>query len=156
MREILFRAKAINRVEGREYRSNYKNGDWVYGLLSKPYIEVGKYSSAAEMTNTSGVSDIEVDYETIGQFTGLTDENGVKIFEGDIVHLYGDKGTDTRFVNYIALVVFAYGGFCAIDGTPDDYAVCRFDFTSTLNCKVIGNIYDNPELIEDGDADEEP
>jgi hypothetical protein len=81
MREILFRAKAINRVEGREYRTNYKNGDWVYGLLSKPYIEVGEYSSAAEMTNTSGISDIEVDHETIGQFTGLTDKNGVKIFE---------------------------------------------------------------------------
>lgn len=151
MREILFRAKAINREEGREYRTNYINGDWVYGLLSKPYIEVGKYSSAAEMTNASGVSGIEVDHNTIGQFTGLTDKNGVKIFEGDIVHLYGGKATDTRFVNYIALVVFAHGGFCAIDGTLEDYAACRFDFTSSLNCEVIGNIYDNPELIKDGD-----
>ena len=36
MREILFRAKAINRVPGREYRTKYKNGDFVYGLLEKP------------------------------------------------------------------------------------------------------------------------
>ena len=64
----------------------------------------------------------------------------------------GKRVADTRFVNYIALVVFAYGGFCAIDGTPDDYAVCRFDFTSTLNCEIIGNIRDNPELLEAGKA----
>lgn len=95
---------------------------------------------------------VEVDPKTIGRFTGLTDKNGVKIFEGDVVHLSGDKGTDTRFINYNALVVFRHGGFCAIDGTPDDYCVCRFDFTSSLNCEIIGNVYDNLELIEDGDT----
>lgn len=83
------------------------------------------------------------------RFTGLTDSNGVKIFEGDIVHLYGDKDTDTKCVNYKALVVFVHGGFCAIDGTLENYTVCRFDFTSSLNCEVIGNIYDNPELIKE-------
>jgi hypothetical protein len=133
MREILFRAKAINRVEGREYRTNYKNGDWVYGLLSKPYIEVGEYSSAAEMTNTSGISDIEVDHETIGQFTGLTDKNGVKIFEGDIVEYEGKRYS----INYLP----HYTRFSAV---KPNTVFCVFAYQRG---EVIGNIYDNPELI---------
>lgn len=81
MREILFRGKATNRIEGREYRTNYENGDWVYGLLT----DIENYAGFAEMTNINGVSGIEVDGKTIGQFTGLTDKYGTKIFEGDIV-----------------------------------------------------------------------
>lgn len=135
MREIIFRGKSLVTKE------------WVFGDL---FQHGEQRFIMAEGRNT------EVDPESVGQFTGLTDKNDVKIFEGDIVHLYGDKGTSTRFINYIALVIFAHGGFCAIDGTPDDYAVCRFDFTSSLNCEIIGNVYDNPELIEDGDTNEEP
>lgn len=135
MREILFRGKSPVTKE------------WIYGDL---------FQHGEQRFIMTGGHNIEVEPECVGQYTGLTDENDVKIFEGDIVHLYGDKGTSTRFINYIALVIFAHGGFCAIDGTPDDYAVCRFDFTSSLNCEIIGNVYDNPELIEDGDTNEEP
>ena len=77
MREILFRGKAINRDPNYEYRTSYKNGDWVYGLVSKLHDE--RYDFPAEMTNEIGVSGIDVDYRTIGEWTGMTDKNCVKI-----------------------------------------------------------------------------
>lgn len=133
MREILFRAKAINRT-GYE-RSNYKNGDWVYGLITKLYNE--EYELPAEMVDTNGISGIEVDYNTIGQYTGLMDKNGVKIFEGDIVSLGG--------ANYP--VIFNILGNCAefalTDGEP-----FGFDYVH-VPMEVVGNIYDNPELLEE-------
>lgn len=133
MRKILFRAKAINRT-GYE-RSDYKNGDWVYGLVTKMYNE--EYDFPAEMVDTNGISGIEVDYKTIGQHTGLKDKNGVKIFEGDIVNLGG--------VNYP--VIFNTLGGCAefalTDGVP-----FGFDYVH-VPMEVVGNIYDNPELIEE-------
>jgi len=134
MREILFRAKAINRVPGREYRTKYKNGDWVYGLLEKPrYQEFPELP--AEMRNTDGVSGIEVDFDTIGQYTGLKDKKGRRIFEGDIVSL--------GCANYP--VIFNTLGNCAefalTDGVP-----FGFDYVH-VPMEVVGNIYDNPELL---------
>jgi len=161
MREILFRAKAINRDTDREYRTNYKNGDWVYGLITKPYNE--EYDFPAEMRNTDGVTSIEVDYKTIGQFTGLTDKNGTKIFEGDI--LQGDEYpycSDGDY-NYYAEVVWFDDGCCGfglcthknpksvVRGISDGNCEWFEDFDSD-NWSVVGNIYDNPELIgEDGE-----
>ena len=133
--DILFRAKAINResIDGRcpGRRTNYKNGDWVYGLITKPHHSV--YDFPAEMINTEGISGIEVDYKTIGQYTGLTDMNGTKIFEGDIVETMSIQEVYVRFVQ---------GNFYACHGgTVWTLRSCAD------SVKVVGNIYDNPEMV---------
>lgn len=148
-REILFRAKAINRDSGY-YRTTYKNGDWVYGLLTSPYNE--RFNLPAEMTNTSGVSGIEVDCKTIGQFTGLSDKNGVKIFEGDIVK--GTAYSATRIGVIVWIDEISSFGVRYVNA-PNPAA---WENSSILRCvslgktdefaaEVIGNIYDNPELL---------
>ena len=143
MREILFRAKAINRDPDGEYRTNYKNGDWVYGLITRPCIE--RFDLSAEMRNEDGVDGIEVDYDTAGQFTGLTDKNGVKIFEGDIIR-YGD--TIHRVV-YEQRNGTAYFGlvYSPIETLPFGH------YQDLRQLEVIGNIYDNPELMK-GDGND--
>lgn len=169
MREILYRAKAINRIEGREYRTNYKNGDWVYGLVTKLYDE--RFPNLpAEMTNTDGISDIDVDYETISEYTSLTDKNGTRIFEGDIVRMNGNDKD---------LAVIKYGEFGCIDvelqyatdivlgwyyePLPTDalskclpfclpFQISK-DVIERTRLEVIGNIHDNhdnPELLKGG------
>ena len=131
MREILFRGKAINRDKYGGFKTNYKNGDWVYGLLSKKCDERFE-KLPAEMTNEDGISGIEVDYRTIGQYTGLTDKNGKKIFEGDIVV--------NDFIGMLSnkphLVKFVNGKWSYISDEKNRVV------------KIVGNIYDNPELLK--------
>ena len=136
MREILFRAKVINRDEGY-HRTNYKNGDWVFGLITRSYDDRCK-ELPAEMT-VNGVSGIEVDYQTVGQYTGLCDKNGVRIFEGDIVR-YGDT---IHHVVFEQRNTTAYFGlvYSEIETMPFGH------YQDLKQIEVIGNIYDNPELL---------
>lgn len=137
--EILFRAKAINR-NAESFRTNYKNGDWVYGLVTRLYDERFE-NLPAEMTNTSGVSCIEVDYKTVGRFTGLTDRNGVRIFEGDIVKVKTISGS---FINYV--ITWFNSDLCWVMQSLKDTSVI-FRLRSCWKFEVVGNIHDNPELM---------
>ena len=166
MRENKCRAKAINRKEGFEYRTSYKNGDWVYGLLERHEFRWDDKSIPATMRNEYGISNIDVDERTSGQYICIEDKNNVEIYEGDIV----------RFNNQIGKVVFECGSFGI--GFDDFINWKRLEWDhrasliadSTLPCcyndhfisffeiyemcdnyedvEVIGNIYDNPELLK--------
>ena len=121
MREILFRGKDIK-------------GNWHIGLLA----HIG---NAWYISNNAGVATAyEVIPSTIGQYTGLTDKNGTKIFEGDIVKAIYDSGTfiyKVVFINGIFGLVVKNGGY--------DCPLVRW----AKNCiEVIGNIHDNPELLK--------
>ena len=155
-REILYRGKATNRDIGY-HRTGYKNGDWVYGLVTRLYGEYFE-NLPAEMTNTTGVSGIEVDYKTIGQYTGLTDKNGVKIFEGDILKGFGYPFYSDGELNYFAEVIWfdnspAFGislfknSESNVRGVSDGLSYYLEDFNSD-DYEVIGNVFDNPEILK--------
>lgn len=120
MREILFRGKHIHLFPQNEHL----NGTWVYGYLcDKNYI------------NSLGLNgELLVDPSTIGQYTGLTDKNGKKIFEGDIVR----HGERISIIAYIPQ-------YMRFAGKRPQVIMAIFNFE---NSEVIGNIHDNPEMLE--------
>ena len=127
-REILFRGK---RVEG---------GKWIYGYLSFFYIDnpgKGRIFSPKEVRSFDVIS------ETVGQYTGLKDKNGVKIFEGDVLEgdLYDILDPGAKWKSEV--VWGKFGWMCKGRQTlpMDEYDIREGE--------VIGNIYDNPELMED-------
>ena len=132
MREILFRGK---RKDG---------GIWLFGDL-RQWSETRKGICDYELKSTS-----EVDPETVGQFTGLTDKNGKKIFDGDIV-VYDNTPYNAYGHRVIGVIVwhkwawrFKYKEY----GSTYHYTVGTEDFFGAKS-EVIGNIHDNPELLED-------
>ena len=118
-REILFRGIRTD------------NGEWVEGYLVKQYGANEIYLPNG--TDNEGFDRYSVDISTIGQYTGLTDRNGVKIFEGDIVK--------SRNKLYEIKYLTEYARFLAV--LPNGV----FNPVAVLNCEVIGNIHDNPDLI---------
>jgi uncharacterized phage protein (TIGR01671 family) len=124
VREILFRAK------------RKATNDWVYGYFEKAYDDFQIYVSPKIITKYGSEY---VREDTLGQFTGLTDKNGTKIFEGDIVEYEGKRYS----INYLP----HYARFSAV---KPNTVFCVFAYQRG---EVIGNIYDNPELMK-GDGND--
>ena len=144
MREIIFRGKST------------RNGKWLYGS----YIHQTEYfGDTAECHyiveccpakfNFKMMNYFPIDFETVGQYTGLTDKNGKKIFEGDIIKY---KNTDGIKFNGVALTVIGKvvynekNASFAISG-KDEIGAKHYDYFPIKNIEVIGNIFDNPELL---------
>ena len=137
MREILFRGK---RVDGYGWVSGYLVHD--EAEHNQPRIIVGREYSTG--TFFSGLAP-RVIPATVGQFTGLLDGNGKKIFEGDIVEIY-DRTFIVQFENSRGgWFPFASGDGC---GCCEDKTYTPNEDGIAGDCEVIGNIHDNPELME--------
>lgn len=126
MREILFRGKT-------------DDGEWVYGSFCMDAREqfnglcgvdgfIRLYDKAKGKMQT-----YEVDRETVGQYTGLLDKHGKRIFEGDIVKV-DEKNYEVKFILWQFFI-----------GINMPIAYKRFD------CEIIGNIHGNPEMLKGGE-----
>ena len=134
MREILFKAKRID------------NGEWVEGLLWKKKYNSNKIFISCFPDEDDNEEAFVVDSKTICQYTGLTDKNGRKIWENDIIqledricHIYWlDKNAqfDCKFIKHNKVIVIT--NFRGVE--PLEYE----------NYEVFGNIFDNPELLKGG------
>lgn len=131
MREILFRGKRVD------------NGEWVVGYLVKNNDDYLIFNAKGSYYDT-----FTVETKTIGQYTGLENKKGTKIFEGDIVKV---KITQTEDIRIYGNCKYKVGVIIY----NEEFALftCKNNFMNFINWafneyEVIGNIHDNPELLE--------
>lgn len=125
MRDILFRGKRLD------------NGEWVYGNLFLSDTDGGAYILAGSRIVTI---EWEVDPSTVGQYTGLLDKNGERIFEGDVLTVDGEDG----------FFVLEFQEDTARFVMSGDSIVVDFDNFWSYEVEVMGNIHDSPEFLEGG------
>ena len=164
MREILFRGKRVDNgewVEGQYYKRTEYYGD--------PSVKYYIITSTEDLDYDQALEYYEVFPETIGQFTGLLDKNGKKIFEGDIISTRKHSIRTKKLKGYFGLDSDGYPqkipGYegeseyhytCLVDG----YALVEFSpthgyylhgtsmFIDAICNEIVGNIHDNPELLK--------
>jgi uncharacterized phage protein (TIGR01671 family) len=124
-REILFRAKKVD------------GGEWVEGYVVQRYDAWFIYD--INNSDTCRQNNYLIDENTICQYTGLTDKNGKKIYENDIVQIGCYKG----------IVEYEYGSF-VIKWSNAKFLRNDIGYWTRLNgFYIVGNVYDNPELLEE-------
>lgn len=149
MRDIIFRGKRLD------------NGEWVYGefcpkdLGDDAFGPLVDKQSIIKMDEPCSGFWFEVDPTTVGQFTGLLDKHGKRIFEGDIATGLNCTGMWTGYVIWIDKI----SGFglkwihrdepTAFENIPMlRFLTSKAGHTEEFIAGVIGNIHDNPELLE--------
>lgn len=134
MREILFRGKRVD------------NGKWIEGSLSTEYYK----ECGCVMVSPTSDDCFKVDPETVGQYTGLPDKNGKKIFEGDVLSGHLDDLFPKEESRY-EVVWHDYGWH--IKSGNGFFDTMEQNWVNMF-LEVIGNIHDNPELLERGAKNE--
>ena len=129
MREILFRGKRKD------------NGEWVEGAYYKQELFYGDKEDAHVIITSKEtlINDFDLDFaicipETVGQYTGLTDKNGKKIFEGDIIKAMMDYGPAGFYERIVPIKWLNDVGY-------------QWQYFDISTIEIIGNIHDNPELL---------
>lgn len=118
MKEILFRGKRVD------------NGEWVYGWYAP--LVCNDRTVIPSIKDSNG-SDWRVEQGTVGQFTGLCDKNGNKIFEGDIVRDWDGRIYEIKYFDF--------------EWIAEQTKSFWINIKHLKPCEVIGNIHDNPELL---------
>ena len=139
MREILFRGKTTE-------------GKWVVGLPTRKH-PLDKEINRIQLLDDYYENDITMFFcvkdvlpETVGQYTGLTDKNGKKIFEGDILE-FSDRFVVVVWHTHLGCWDSNFLKFTNTENGRDDMSPLNWGYKS----KVIGNIHDNPELLKGGE-----
>lgn len=120
MREILFRGKRLD------------NGEWIEGFV----YQISDDTAMFIMLKNKHAESYQVDFATVGQYTGLVDKNGKRIFEGDILCLTMPRPLEVKFTD----------GWFHMEGTA-------VPIKHAGKFRIIGNIHDNPKLLKEGEDD---
>lgn len=153
MREILFRGKRVD------------NGEWVEGYYIGLHKTTYCFEGEAERNKENEIHQIvfeqmtdwdlpnrhlrvDVIPETVGQYTGLTDKNGKKIFEGDIVQRRNKELLLNNIFDFKIVFIPVKACFTAVDISGGNVTFISDYINNKYDIEVIGNIYDNPELLD--------
>lgn len=146
-RKVLYRAKLAKRQTlnalSKENKQKYFADGWAYGFYVpersrsifsnvEPFASIVKTGDPKELTTGMW---FDVKENTVGEFSGFTDKHGKNIFEGDIVEADGRREV-VAFENGCFYPMGAYVARSGFEYDPDEY-------------EVVGNIYDNPELLKE-------
>lgn len=141
MRPIKFRGKALH------------NGEWIYGYYARLRNEFKEWHCimTEEDASENYIKDCNgynmlytpVNHNTVGQFTGLYDKNGNEIYEGDVLRCGYSIFVVSYEDSHRAAFSLLYRGA---------FAGCFGELTEPFYCDVIGNVHDNPELLEGGEG----
>ena len=142
MREILFRGQTRRYGEKVDMNRDKLPSNWVYGGIF-PQNDGGDFAIIYQQDPT--IEKFMVYADTVGQYTGVKDNNGVKIFEGDIIQVKFEFPPCDPGIWYENYEVY-------FDDESHKWRVKRDSYTCSLweydqDCVVIGNIYDSPELL---------
>lgn len=120
-------------------------GQWVYGAYLDGYILKWVEFESDGSIDCRGK---EVNPETVGRYTHLKDTAGVEAYEGDIVQVYFKEDSKEDFKEVMTVVWNEKRYRLQLQDLIQDFDEGYYDYNNTLAFKIIGNIHDNPELLE--------